>query len=345
MSKIAFYLDSLNKDSKRCLYDATQLQDDIIPFKIPKEIKDLMLPNSINCKYNKKYLKTVAKPDSPFIDKSIIKMINFKDGYQYNGDKFSLKIFSSNKFNIPFHRIEGCMEILKPKNYLQLTFWETSAKKKIYNKVLGGKDVNSGSSNTNTGEIQLWRKEEFDKVLIHELIHGSKLHFMEINLVNNYILNKFNIIGKLVPFEAFTEWLAVLLHCTFESYELTKTNCLTENLIYNEYLFNLTQCCHLMRHYQIDSWEQLLIKSEPWEQKTDIFSYFILKTALLSNSQYWFQRFPDNWMTCYNQKEFVKWLKHSLRENGKFVQDIKKALKKNLRPSWTLRMTATELIK
>ena len=343
MKHIASYLDSLKKDSKRCLYDATKLQDIVDPPAIPQKLKELELQYSTSNKYPATHLKTVTQPDSPFIDESIIKMINFKDGYQYHGDSFTLNVFSSDEFIIPFHRIESSLQLLKPTKHIQLTFWETLAKKRIYNRILGGKDVNSGSSNTLSGEIQLWRGEEFNKVLIHELVHITSSHFFDVTQVNKFIMEHFNIKGKLVPFEAFTEWLALLLHCSFESYELTQSNSLVDNLLYNEYLFNLSQCCHLMRHYHMNTWEDMLSKVYPWEQHTDLFSYFVLKCALLSDSNYWFER-QNNWMACHQENEFINWLKHALRKEGKFVRDIKTALKEKLRPSWTLRMTATELI-
>lgn len=287
------------------------------------------------------------KLDSPFIHQSILKEAEFNENQQhtFSGDNFTIRVHANDKPHLPTCILSGITKLFNVT--VDFSVWPTKKRKKFINSKIGPQDVNSGSTNGET--ISIWRAEECTKVMVHEVIHCSDLHFnhQSDDLVGNYIRKQYGIQGKVSSVEAFTEWLAILLHSSAVSQKLTNgTNNLTSSLLYNEYLFSLVQCSKLLRHYGCNSLDDLVSKKQVWDQKTDAFSYFIVKTALLSESNYWFEtaknkNFP--WYECKDKKIFLGWVQHALRKDGKFLQDLDKVLSTDLGKSWTLRMSCAEL--
>jgi hypothetical protein len=123
-------------------------------------------------------------------------------------------------------------------------------------------------------DIFISRKEEYSKVILHEIIH----HFKHINNENwdtNNILKlkkhfKISSVTTLNPNEAFVELWATLYYILFISYEY-KLN--YKILLKKELNNSLSQSYKLL----------LFNKNNYWKEKTNSYCYIIFKTILLYN--------------------------------------------------------------
>ena len=109
---------------------------------------------------------------------------NIKVQYERNGITLDLLIFSDKKINLSDDFLERCFYLdllLKKRNKINLEVWLSNKKKDLPPlrdiKYIGSKEVNSGctSFSTEGNKVSVWRKEEFPKVLVHELIHSLEL--------------------------------------------------------------------------------------------------------------------------------------------------------------------------
>ncbi len=145
--------------------------------------------------------------------------------------------------------------------------------------LLESENINTGSSYSHT--INLWRYEEIEKVLIHELIH-----FLEFDSALRKELNIFNVDGKIKVSEAYTETLAIVIHCTYIMAKLYKffSEETYKKIVLYEINFSVFQCKKIMDHFNIESISNFATSnsSKPTiKQTTDVFSYFFIKTVLL----------------------------------------------------------------
>ena len=100
------------------------------------------------------------------------------------------------------------------KEMLELIIYYGNQKKYLPKEpLITPENINSGCKTNNT--IYIWRKEEFYKVLIHELVHFFVLDFCQIDDTNRLqkLVNKLlNIQGKDIINEAYTEILALTIY-------------------------------------------------------------------------------------------------------------------------------------
>lgn len=186
--------------------------------------------------------------------------------------------------------------------------------------------------------INLWRKEEWKKVLIHELIHYYSLeyHYFKVNPRMDLVMHlrtKYKVNGNLSPYEALTEVLAIILHSYFTAKRLGINDynyllCLEKNFS----LFQVSKICSLYNKKRINS---ILEISPLIKQSTAIFSYYIIKTAMLCSL--------DKILVSSEPIELID----ELLNNHKFILGINSYLKDNSEISdflsKTSRMSAIEL--
>jgi hypothetical protein len=145
--------------------------------------------------------------------------------------------------------------------------------KKIKNNILSYINVNSGFTYLNKNDIYIVRKEEYPKVLLHELLHHNKyIHssFKEHNI--NRLKKHFNIIANNTfdPNETIVEFWATIIHLKHisEDYNLD-----FYKLYLDELKYSLYKC------YQLYNLPNNLLNTS----NTNIYCYIIFKTILLYN--------------------------------------------------------------
>jgi hypothetical protein len=227
-------------------------------------------------------------------------------------------------------------------------------KKKIRaDTILTPTNINSGSSITEL-IIDVWRDEEIDKVLIHELVHYLSLDVTgNTDMLKTYS-KKFNVKGNILINEAYTESIAVTIHTLYVMYKSDIKYNLDDfkTLFINEVNYSLFQVAKLMNHFKIKDLNQIFKKytgDKPYfEQTTSVFSYFVVKTAIIMDLNSLLQYVPHNSIKFNNNRvpEFIKFIEASLKNSNfnKCVKFYLDRLSKNDKfIDKTLRMTCLQL--
>jgi hypothetical protein len=232
-------------------------------------------------------------------------------------------------------------------------------------KVFGPAEVNSGCTyQTSITEkyINIWRKEEHFKLILHESIH-----YYNVDYSHNFMREKvdvnchYQIINNEGPriFEAFTESLTVFLNSFANAYQiyylenesiktkaildiqdLQKINEIREELFFQEKKFFALQIAKIFRHINPDatSFKAFLIKPEQCvearnkeknklEETTSLLSYHIIKgTNIIFDQEFldWIND-PIN----FNITSFNDFLKHITEKTHSsiFINFINHALR------------------
>lgn len=219
-----------------------------------------------------------------------------------------MKILSILKLLIPFSQT-------KCSKTLNITIVLSEHKKHLPHSehiVIGPKHVNSGVSYSCAlnGDILIYRKEEWFKVLIHELFHSLGLDFNYIHndkLVSN-MQKRFCVRSEFLLFEAYTEFWANILHTCYVYVERKRKtgdlNISLQNMIENEIKFSMFQLIKILwfmnTNYKTIVNPKMCSNILLYKEDTNVFSYYILKTVLL-----------------YNYREFINWC---LRNNKNIFQ-------------------------
>ncbi len=156
-------------------------------------------------------------------------------------------------------------------------------------------DGDAGSSRKQ--EIIIYRKEEFFKVFIHETFHALGLDFSaldprgeNIRACNATIEQEFPAIrgkSKINAFEAYAEFWAEIMNVAICCYELVPAK------LYNKYisLYIKLECAHSMTQMEkvlshmglrySDLFIRATTPAPAYQEKTNIFAYYVLKCILL----------------------------------------------------------------
>lgn len=209
---------------------------------------------------------------------------------------------------------------------IKINLLPTSAKKLIKpnDTTLGPINVNSGYSQQNS-HITIWRHEEHEKVLIHELIHYLNLDIKNTNTVlssslTSALAKKFSMDpSTITPNESYTESFAILINSIYVGYKL---NIPFDKIIINEINFSLFQVAKILCHYGFDGIQSL----KNMKQNSSILSYYIIKSAVILNFN---KLFDNNYekvvMESLTRDEFrrgVMWYIGVIRDNdegGSFI--------------------------
>jgi hypothetical protein len=184
---------------------------------------------------------------------------------------------------------------------LRIYIYLTPFKKELPNsqiKTLSPTNVNSAvtTSCVPSGEICIYREEEFLKVLIHESFHIFGLDFSNNSTykLNKNIKKLFPIESEFNLFEGYSETWATILNISISVFNnsdgiddyLLYTNC----FLNFEQIFSLFQCVKVLDFMGLN-YENLYKKDEQseylrkylYKEKTNVFSYYIIKCMLLFN--------------------------------------------------------------
>jgi len=251
------------------------------------EIEYEKLDKSKADKLNKK-IKEYS--DTPWVDtKSISKELNkmnqnilFKwDSIINNDDKPTINYIyvKSNKLNIQLMNrkiklIAFIIEYLKYKNnyvnkpvniYLILT-----QLKKYFpepNQNIGVKNANTGYTDFSKDIIFIWRNEELEKVIFHEICHYLDMDKRDHHVDHIAVIN-----GPHSYFEAITDFLGILYHIIFLSI-LSKTS--IKYLLEIELGFIKNQAMFMNDYFKLGNWKNG--SENTIKQSTPAFSYYIIK--------------------------------------------------------------------
>ena len=215
-------------------------------------------------------------------------------------------------------------------------------------KILGPISVNSGVTAhrflDDDIHMTIYRKEESDKVVLHELIHYLKLDFALLNndSINNLIVQVFNISKDtrfINLFEAFTDSIAIIFNSI--------TNCILLNKNINDYFqlelqFIESQMNKILKFFNFKSPKELLDQTSNKSiiQNTSVLSYYILKYFLMiSSEKILTEFFPIKYTDWTHQKisDIYRLAKYNL-------SNYKKSILKKKFKGRSLRMSYNEII-
>lgn len=240
--------------------------------------------------------------------------------------------------------------------------------RQISKKTFRSQHINSGATVHDllkeTVELFIWRKEEIEKVLLHEMIHTLKLDFMgypdELKLD---IIQKYNIPSsiELRLGEAYVETWALLLNTIYVSFTKNKMNIKKQckiksnkffNLFAMEIFFTLYQSSKILRHFGygcIADCEVPLVKSENskdtmqklFEQETSVFSYYLIKAGVLMNLGEFLK------FCCKNNKSLLQFIESPVnyeKLHGVFIESAEKNKLLNDMTSLKIKLDGNELL-
>jgi hypothetical protein len=160
---------------------------------------------------------------------------------------------------------------------------------KKFVKNMGFHEMNSASTHIHKdnydGDIYLWRKDDIEKVMIHEALHS--VHY-DLDIINQRVIPELQKLEKdgfnrLNINEAYTELCAVYLYNILKLSQ--KANIRTNHkklrsLLLDDLEHSLKNCARLLKVNGIDSFKNLQ-DLEGYRQEAAAFSYIILRTGLL----------------------------------------------------------------
>ena len=224
-------------------------------------------------------------------------------------NKYIMDIFILLTFIIPYSD-RGCS------NELIITIILSDLEKKIdfmntryQGKLLIPKNVNGGVSYTCNpkGEIVIFRKEEWFKVLIHELFHILGLDFSKFyndhreKLISTEMNKMFHINSRFLIFETYAEFWACIIHSIFvncrENIICNNSNNIhnsdkqlsiqsLKNIINTEIKYSLFQMIKILSYMGLkysDIINNHDSENNKFNEETNGFCYYILKCVLLTN--------------------------------------------------------------
>jgi hypothetical protein len=246
--------------------------------------------------------------------------------------------------------ISFMQNISESKNFVKLTIIYGKQKKLItFKNILCPDNINSGSTYPGHS-ITIWRKEEFYKVLIHELVHYVNFDqyiYNNLNYQIQSILNKYISVTKDNVNESYTEIIAITIHTIMMSILLDKS--FTELLIL-EIKYSCFQIGKIINFYNGNNITQLLNKEIKIKQTTSGCSYYIIKAFMLFNLTLIINFWQSQGLTINNKnkKEYIELYEKIFEIDdifvkliNKFIQDIK-LLKDNFIKN-TLRMSCLQI--
>jgi len=194
---------------------------------------------------------------------------------------------------------------------LSIYLYLSKLKKKLPNKKNDNIDfIEIRQININTGfsfsclknnEIIIFRKEEWDKVLIHEMIHALGMDFAiseKLNdIANRRMLDFFRISQQVNPdlkiYEAYTETWATILVTLFRIQRINQIPL----FIQIQQAWAIKQYMKIMKYHRLKENPSIQNETELiLKEKEPLYSYYILKCRLLFNIDYFFEY-------CFSLKE------------------------------------------
>ena len=134
-------------------------------------------------------------------------------------------------------------------------------------------NINSGYTDFATNEIVIWREEEFEKVIFHEMIHYMDLDVRNMAFNDNELPHEID--GPKSYYEAFTDVWGNFYYFIYLSILTGKS---VNSLFEIEYQFIKNQANYFNNLFNLKNWNY----KKTIKQETPAFTYFILKFLLFN---------------------------------------------------------------
>ena len=250
----------------------------------------------------------------------------------------------------------GLTDNLKKDRIISIDYFPTNFKKltplpSIPKKYITEENINSAFTqhyDNNCLKITIFRKEELKRTIIHELMHALGIHCVfkyegstiNVNSKNKLYYSNLNILNnsKILFDEGLVEAWTTLIY-------IDKTNKNNKTLLKKEIAFSCFQTAKLVMLFGYSDIESFLRKGK-YESNTNVFSYYILKSALLSDLNLFQHMFSLNFIHKCNI--IHPNMLNRFFENKKWVQRVNFIIKNyNKYPTaWkkSMRMTYPHLV-
>ena len=184
--------------------------------------------------------------------------------------------------------------------------------------IITTENINGGFTYTNDRDIFIIRKEDYQKVIIHELLHHNNIIHNESWKLDN--INKLKTVFKIhpkcifIPNEAVVETFALMLHVCFTSIENNK---------------RLKDIYDFEKTYSLEIRDKILElqNNKLWYEKSNAFCYTVIKDIMFSKFNrflkvFSYRRYDDNAITNFliNNKQKNKNKNHKLMNHKKSLK-------------------------
>ena len=175
-----------------------------------------------------------------------------------------------------------------PKKHFDITFYLTSFEKTKPTTTIDPEHINSGYCKS-SGEVVIFRKEEWFKVFIHECFHLFCLDFNEVEIdfkkifsILFFIKSDFLFFESLVEFWAKTINIAIVSFFTKKNISYEDFETFMEINITIEKLHSIMQMNHLLSCIHT-SYDEIITKPSDYTETTNAFCYYVLPAILFSH--------------------------------------------------------------
>ena len=224
--------------------------------------------------------------DKPFLMEELKRLLEQSVYHQIKQDELTLnyipvKYLSENLVKKVVRRILTLRSIYRIKDPLTIWLIPLSLKRCFPQKgeKISAKHINGGYTYLHGSTIYVYRYEEFPKVMLHEVLHHTKLQTV---WSSKQQLRLYQILGidqtncqiqcqtSLQPSEAIIEAWAMYYQCMFLAYEKKQS---FQNLYQQELDWSLYQTRRLLKYHKT-------YFKKGWKEDTHAYSYIFLKTCL-----------------------------------------------------------------
>ena len=235
--------------------------------------------------------------ESKFISTRICRDVinNLNEATNFKNEYRDVTIYYDELEDVKINKIDSILNFFDfftgKKNSYRLVLFLSNETKKLSNKInyIGPDNVNTGY-NIRGNIICIWRKEELDKVLFHEIVHHLNLDMLSYQYIFNDYFLKLNLNSKFQNSnEAYTEVLGLILLSIWKYYYY-KFN---KNMSIEDFVSKFLNVQLAWSYYQMakiinffgcfSKFEDIYDKSVNCEikEKSNIVAYYFLKSYFL----------------------------------------------------------------
>lgn len=264
--------------------------------------------------------------DKPFVVEELNKLLQLSSYHQIQKEGITLNYLPVNYLSTAlikkvFRRILTLKYIYRLNETISIWFIPLSLKRCFPQKGerISAKHINGGYTYLHNNTIYIYRYEEFPKVILHEVLHHTKL---QTEWTSKQWMRLYDFLGidstqcptncqtVLQPSEAIIEAWAIYYQCMFLAYEKQQS---FQTFYQQELEWSLYQTRRLLKYHQ-------KYFSKGWKEDTHAYSYIVLKTCIW----YYWDTFSKI-KTPYNDRKMTDFFIQHLSESNfqKAIQDSK----------------------